>query len=204
MFLMKNSNIMGKYFISKRYNVKVEPNDDGTLKLTDLREQSYGQPLQDAGLLIASCGGIQKFLELCISEDRYKEIKDFRDFRNTPEGKAQLEAQRAASAENQRLALEKRNKEREAEYNELLAKYQVIPSTVENIRIVLRYLNTKNWGGWELPKMTIGYTAHQYDCDGKQASAMKLDKLIDDGYDGVSDRFCVGAPRGYLNKYTRL
>lgn len=197
---------MEKFFISKKYNVKVEQNADGTLKVTDLSEQFKGQPLQNAGLLIASCGGREKFLALCITPERYKEIKDFRDFKNTPEGKAQLEAQRAASAEAQRVAIEKRNKERATAYQELLESCNgVIPTTYDNIGIVLRYLNTINWGVWELPKMTIGYSCNQYDCDGKQASTMILDKKIDIFGDGTEfeNKFQVGAPHGHLMKYRR-
>ena len=71
--------------------------------------------------------------------------------------------------------------------------------------IVLRYLNTINWGGWELPKMTIGYICNQYDCEGKIATTMKLDESIklyeDDNETGYM--FQVGAPVGHLTKYRR-
>lgn len=77
------------------------------------------------------------------------------------------------------------------------------PSTIENIRILLLYLNDKNWGAWELPAMEIGYTCNQYDCDGRIATTITLDRRID--YRGRKEkRFVVGAPRGHLSKYQRL
>lgn len=102
----------------------------------------------------------------------------------------------------------KRNREsrkRKADYETLLARSEngVIETTYENIGIVLRYLNTQNWGGWKLPKMTIGYACHQYDCDGKIATTMKLDEAIE-VYDGEKESmFQTGAPHGHLQKYCR-
>jgi hypothetical protein len=193
-----------KYFISKKIRASVERNADGTLKLTDLSGK-IPQPLANAGALIMSFGSIDGFLARCVDEAQYKAFLENQAYLASPEYKAQREAQRAAAAERQRVATAEKNAAIKAKYDALLAQNNgVIPTTAENVAIVLRYLNTRNWGGWELPKMTIGYTCSQYDCDGKQASAMKLDKAIPDGYDGKSDKFCVGAPRGYLNKYTRI
>ena len=191
-----------EYFISKKYRVSVEKNTDGTLLIKDVDTK---EPITDAGLLICSVGGIDKFLAHCLTEAKFQEIQTFEAYKKTPEYQAQLAEQRAASMECERLAQERKNTEIEKEYKDLLYTYGgVIPTTVDNLKIVLRYLNTKNWGGWELPKMTIGYSASQYDCEGKQATAIKLEQAIDDGYDGKSSRFCVGAPRGHLNKYTRI
>lgn len=193
-----------KYFISKRIRASVERNADGTLKLTDIAGATHA-PLKDAGALIKSFGCIDKFLEHCVDEAKYNEFLENQAYLASPEYKAQREAQRAAAATQRAAAAEQKAASAKSAYEDLLTRSNgIIPSTVENIAIVLRYLNTKNWGGWELPKMSIGYTCSQYDCDGKQASAMKLDKKIDDGYDGKSDKFVIGAPRGYLNKYTRL
>lgn len=90
----------------------------------------------------------------------------------------------------------------EAERNAEWAKIkdlEVIPSTLENIRTVLLHLNSQNWGGWVLPKMSISYSVNQYDCDGVSASTMKLDKPVD------GDKlFKVGGKRGHLNKYRSL
>lgn len=191
---------MKKYFISKKIRASVERNADGTLKLTDLSGK-VPQPLINAGALIMSFGSIDKFYDRCVDEAAYQDFLKNKAYLASPEYKAQREAQREA----QRAATAEKTAAITKAYEDLLAKNNgVIPTTAENVATVLRYLNTRNWGGWELPKMTIGYTCSQYDCDGKQASAMRLDKAIPDGYDGKSDKFCVGAPRGYLNKYTRI
>lgn len=93
----------------------------------------------------------------------------------------------------------------EAEYNELL-KSQPIPATIENLQIVLRYLNTVNWGSWKLPVLTIGYSSNQYDCDGKTATTIKLDEPISDPERGIENQtmFQHGAPRGHLKNYQRI
>lgn len=90
----------------------------------------------------------------------------------------------------------------EAERNaawEAIKDLEVIPSTIENIRTVLLHLNSTNWGGWKLPKMSISYSAAQFDCDGEQAATMKLDEAVEG-----SKMFKVGGKNGHLNKYTRL
>jgi hypothetical protein len=79
----------------------------------------------------------------------------------------------------------------------------VIPATVDNIRTLLNHLNSNNWGGWTLPKLSIGYSANQYDCDGQSATTITLDEKIE--FEGeLVDKFVVGAPRGHLNKYQML
>lgn len=98
-----------------------------------------------------------------------------------------------------RLAIEEA---RSIAFRDLLARGTPIPTTYETIGIVLRYLNTMNWGGWDLPPMTIGYRCNQYDCDGKQASTMILDEPID-VFGELIDKFVVGAPTGHLIKYHR-
>lgn len=79
----------------------------------------------------------------------------------------------------------------------------VLESNPANICLLLEFLNTQNWGGWELPKMTIGYSCAQYDCDGKQATTIKLDEPIE--YNGkLVSRFEVGAPHRHLMKYQKI
>jgi len=77
---------------------------------------------------------------------------------------------------------------------------KVFNANLENIRRILLYLNSMNWGVWQLPKMTCGYSAHQYDCDGHQASTITLDKPIDYYGEKVS-KFKVGGGRLHLTKY---
>lgn len=98
-----------------------------------------------------------------------------------------------------------REKKEEDDYKSLLA-LPVIPATVKNIRILLRYLNTCNWGTWELPELSVGYICLQYDCDGKQATTIQLDSPISDSDECVENEtmFVVGNPRGHLTQYRRL
>lgn len=77
---------------------------------------------------------------------------------------------------------------------------KVFDVNLENIRRILLYLNSMNWGVWQLPKMTCGYSAHQYDCDGHQASTITLDEPIDYYGEKVS-KFKVGGGRLHLTKY---
>jgi len=74
---------------------------------------------------------------------------------------------------------------------------KVFDANIENIRRILLYLNSMNWGVWQLPKMTCGYSAHQYDCDGHQASTITLDKPIDYYGEKVS-KFKVGGGVDYI------
>ncbi|MFA5689911.1 MAG: hypothetical protein WC959_12360 [Kiritimatiellales bacterium] len=88
----------------------------------------------------------------------------------------------------------------QAEKRAALLKMAVIPTTIENLSLVLEHLNTQNWGTWNLPQMTIGYSAHQYDCDGKQISTITLDRPIE--FCGrMETRFKSGSKRGHLEKY---
>ena len=84
----------------------------------------------------------------------------------------------------------------------MLEKYEgkAIDTTAENLRILMRYLQTINWGVWELPRLTQGYSANQYDCDGKTAVTITLDQGIES--DGkIIRKLQYGAPIRYLPKY---
>ena len=89
-----------------------------------------------------------------------------------------------------------------------LIKKGSIPSTIENIKLIATVLSEQNWGSWELPKMTIGYSANQYDCDGKIAVTIILDKPIEfkDYFENKmkESKFSFGTPRGHLEKYYKL
>lgn len=107
------------------------------------------------------------------------------------------------------LAADKERKERnekiqkahEAEIEEAKKLFQldVIETNIENLRKVMMVLNAQNWGSWRLPKMSIGYSANQYDCDGKTATTIKLDKPVDG-----KTMYSFNAPRGHLTKYTNI
>lgn len=185
----------------------VEQNADGSLTIT----YDGVNRINNAGMFINQMGGIPGVLARC--EERDYTLEDFKD--------SCMEQNRLKKELHERRhqeALEREakwNAERVAKYEALVAQYegQAIPTTYENIGIILRYLNTKNCGGWELPKMTIGYSCNQYDCDGKTASTMKLDEPIDIRDDEekaeegslpeMVSMFQVGAPHGHLNKYHR-
>lgn len=149
----------------------------------------------NAGQLIKDNGGVENFLSLCFGEDEFEKRLESIRYASSPERLAVLE-QRKAERE------EKMKAEREKEYLDLLGEKGYIETTYENIGIVLRYLNCRNWGSWELPKMTIGFRCNQYDCDGKTASTMILDTPID-VYGDKESMFVVGAPVGHLMKYRR-
>lgn len=111
----------------------------------------------------------------------------------------ELSAKNRAQRHSENEILKSENdKRKEAEWNSI-KDMEVIPATLENIRIVLQYLNGMNWGGWKLPKMSIGYSAAQYDCDGVLASTMSFNSPIEG-----QTKFKVGGKNGHLNKYQAL
>ena len=85
-------------------------------------------------------------------------------------------------------------------FEEIIKSKIVTESTIDNISTLLWGLNAINWGVWpRLPKMTIGYSVNQYDCDGKIATTIKLDKKVDG-----ETKYKVGGKRNHLNKYSQL
>ncbi|MBQ8482835.1 MAG: hypothetical protein IJ504_00860 [Bacteroidales bacterium] len=76
--------------------------------------------------------------------------------------------------------------------------------TPENIRIVLAYLNTVNWGTWDLPKTDRPATFQQYVYDGHIVTTLSLETPVE--YRGMSVmHFKHGTcPRGHLTKYTSI
>jgi hypothetical protein len=102
-----------------------------------------------------------------------------------------------------------KNKEIDARHineEQELLKNQPIETTVDNLILVMRHLLRSNWGSWELPEMTIGYRAAQYDCDGVTAITVCLDEPISDEEHLVENEtmFSYGNPNRYLKKYRRL
>lgn len=97
----------------------------------------------------------------------------------------------------------RRNQEITAAYD-AIKDLRPVPATIENITAILRYYKMQEAVDDLLP-MTIGYSCNEYDCDGKYAVAIKLDRPIVYNEDGdMSDRFVCGAPRGHLVKYKRV
>ena len=177
------------YFTSKK-SFLVEQNAGGTLLIT---KTSTMKPLENAGAFIVSQGGIEAILAKCkeVTEEQFAEDR-----------KQLLLRHEQAKQRSQELAMGNR-KRHEEEYNAVFSGDVAVETTVENIRILLRYLNDINWGVWQLPSMTIGYSCHQYDCDGKTATTIKLDRPIE--YRGEKfTQFQYGAPSGHLRDYYRI
>lgn len=175
-------------------------NEDGSLFITSDGVNS----IPNAGQFILSMGGIQKVLDRCTEEITLEEFK-------VRAAARQAQRQYAIDHKSDMIAAQRRrDAEKAAEqiaryqalYNELLATSHegIIEATYENISIVLAFLNTCSWGSWNLPKMTIGGSFNQYDCDGKLATTLTLNRAIDVDGEMVS-KFVFGAPLGHLNKY---
>lgn len=176
------------YFTSKK-SFLVEQNPDGTLLIT---KTSTMKPLENAGSFIVSQGGIDAILSKC---------KEVTDEQFLEDRKQLLMRNEQAKQHSQELALANR-KHHEQAYLSVFSG-DTVEATVENIRILLCYLNDINWGVWQLPSMTIGYTCNQYDCDGKIATTLTLDTPIEYRGEQVT-QFQHGAPSGHLRHYHRL
>ena len=169
-------------------DLDVVVNNDGTITITCNHE-----PINNPGQFIHQMGGINAVLTRC---------KEY----TAAEWQAELEREQSAKLAAKvaaRQRCEQLIKEHELAYHEVFGVGDVVETTPKTIYILLSYLNDNNWGSWKLPKMSIGYRCNQYDCDGKQATTITLDKAID--YDGKPTRlFEVGAPIRHLIKYQKL
>ena len=137
-----------KILKTNKTDYKVVVNQDGTLTITDLRKNNAS--IQNPGALIMSMGGINGVLLRCeeISEEDYAE---------------ELEKQKVEKEETtQKIAKDRLERERQikSEFDEAFSN-EITECTIENITVLLRYLNSVNWGMWRLPKMTIGYSCLQ-------------------------------------------
>lgn len=140
-------------------------NLDGTLTLT-----KWGVPAEHAGKIIKNMGGIVAFMQRAeptgyssfdeVREDRERELDMIK------KRKAERFAQWAADAQSA--------------YKELVCMYpDEIPVTIGNLRIVLAYLHSQESWNWHLPDLSVGYSADQYDCDGRRLTAIRLDAPIE-------------------------
>lgn len=188
-----------KYLITKNKTYTVEETNNPAKPLI-VKRLGKDKEYENAGHMIKSLGGVDKFLSLCKDEAYYQQcLKNLEYFKS---GEYQeFEKARKAAAQNMKAQISER---RIKAYKELLASCgYIIETNPKNIAIVLAYLNEVNWGGWELPTMTIGYRCNQYDCNGKTATTMILDTPID--YHGeMCDKFVFGAPAGHLKNYRRI
>ena len=162
--------------------------NDGTISIT-----CEGKPINNPGQFILQMGGIDAVLARC---------KEY----TAAEWQAELEREQSAKLAAKvaaRQRCEQLIKEHELAYHEVFVVGDVVETTPKTIYILLSYLNDISWGSWVLPKMSIGYRCNQFDCDGKQATTITLDKAID--YDGRPTRcFEVGAPIRHLTRFQKL
>lgn len=188
-----------KILKTKSYYFGVELSADNSLKITAEYQHigngkwisCHSMPWPDAAAIIGSFGGVDKVLARCEDIDDLAAQVEGRNAANI----ASRERQAAADAEkvkNKYLRISE-------DYENAFVGKEVVESTLGNIAILLKFLNTMNWGVWKLPAMTIGYSCHQYDCDGKIAITIKLDEPVN-GYTKLS----YGAPRGHLTAYTNI
>lgn len=192
-----------KIFRTKRVIYRVEKNENGTLDI--YREyfslknmdswQHDGRKFDNAGSLIITAGGIDGMLSQCEDVENLEEM-----IAQMNVVKAEIRAK--AKAERERQATEKASMA-ETEYQRLFGVHDLVETNAKTVYILLRYLNNKNWGTWNLPKMTIGYQCNQYDCDGKTATTIKLDEPISVAGE-MGTMFQYGAPRGHLTNYERI
>ena len=188
-----------KIFKTSRVIYRVEKNESGTL---DIYRECYlnkslgawqkdGRRFDNAGSLIISAGGIDAMLEKCVDvEDVDMLIDSMNDT-----FQAELKARERMHA--------KWASETEAAYHHLFDGNDVVETNAKSVYVLLRFLNRQNWGLWKLPKMSIGYQCNQYDCEGKTATTIKLDKPIMVAGE-MGTKFQFGAPRGHLSKYARI
>ena len=193
------TNKMNLYFFTKKNVYQITKNDDGTVTF-------YPQDA-NAGNMIAQRGGVESFLSCCKEDARsYEEVLAERQ----QEQQAEKERKKAASQQRKKAEEEAIMKA----YSELLASYGmdinhidksvIIDATAKNLYTIMRYMQTTNWGIWKLPRLSQGYAANQYDCDGRTVVTVLLDKGIITKDGKLVRELQYGAPMGHLTKYTNI
>lgn len=171
--------------------IKVQKLENGQLLL----QYPSGAPVENAGSIIVSCGGIDGFLARC------REIEGTLD-EYVAEREAQKKAAKAEKKARQILTEIAERAAAKAAYDSLIDQFkgEPIPATMANIKVIAKYLQKCNWGMWgTLPRLTVGYAANQYECDGQKAITFIFDEPING-----STKFVFGAPAGHLAGYERL
>lgn len=149
-------------------------------------------PYPNVASAVKSAGGLDAFRARLISldeaEPRLSALAARKAKRAAREAVDRAKAEADAAAARLRLA--------EAE------KAGAIAPTQENIRDLL--LSVQHNCAWPLPQFEVGYSVNRYDCgNGKIAATAVFDTpMLINGQ--LTTRVCLGAPRGYLDKYTRL
>ena len=192
-----------KIFRTTRVIYRVEQNENGTLDIYreyySLKKMDHwnkdGRRFDNAGSLIITAGGIEGLLSKCEDVD---DIEGMIDRLNEEKKAVREKASQMRSRQYQ-----EQSDAAASEYHRLFDGVDVVGTTAKTVYALLRYLNTVNWGTWSLPKMSIGYTCNQYDCDGRTATTIKLDEPILVG-GSMGKQFVYGAPRGHLMRYERI
>ena len=181
---------MKTYFTTKRNAYQITVNENGKVV--------FYPECPDAASIIGQHGGVESFLSHCIEDSR--EYDEFAEaFRNR-----QLEAQIERKAQGEARAKAEREKITN-EYNNLVGDgSDPIEATAANLYIIMRYLNTINLGLWRLPRLSQGYRANQYSCNGKNATTITLDEGIKNDEGRIFKKFQYGAPSGHLTSYTNI
>lgn len=149
-------------------------------------------PYPNVANAVKSAGGLDAFRARLISLD---------------EAEARLSAEAAAKAKRDaQKAVDAAKAEADATAARLrlaeAEKAGPIAPTQANIRDLL--LSVQHNTAWPLPQFAVGYSVNRYDCgNGKVAATAVFDTpMLINGQ--LTTRVCLGAPRGYLDKYTRL
>lgn len=187
------------YYCTKKNVYLITKNDDGTL--------TFFPEEKNAGAIIMQRGGISQFLAYCIEDERtYDEFsKDVQLIK---------QKQREYRAE---MRLQNANAEKVAvanAYNAMLANYGMsianidksikIDATRDNLYTLMRYLRTIPLSQWQLPTLSQGYAANQYDCEGKVAVTITLNQGILSDDLKIIKKLQYGAPMGHLTNYTNI
>lgn len=193
-----HSNTSNAYYV-------VSQEEDGFVNMFTLSGKQLSQ--HEVGSFINGSGGFEAFIARVFEDERTPE-EILGEKIDRAKERDKLKADRRAFNAARLEAEAKRYRD---ELDDLIKQYdgQPIPATEDNIYIVARALQTENWGSWNLPKMTVGYRASQYDCDGKIAVTFVFDEPIPvyrmrTALGDSATKFAFGAPLGHLEKYYKL
>lgn len=170
---------------AKKANYFFTQNEDGSLNVT-----RWGEAIGNAGQIINALGGIEAMMNKAEATD-FESFEQVAEMRKAEMEKQQVLACAHATAKNAGIS----------KAYEALKSQGTIPVTIDNLRVVMAFLNSQNWGSWELPKMSIGYSANQYDCDGHQVTTITLDEAIECDGEMISKFKFGNAGRGHLEGY---
>ena len=187
------------FYCTKKNVYLITKNEDGTV--------TFFPEEKNAGSIIMQRGGLTGFLAHCIEDERsYEEFVADREL-IAKKQKEYREAMRLQSANAEREAVAK-------SYNEMLSRYGMsignidksvsIEANSENLHVLMRYLRSIPWGQWQLPTLSQGYSANQYDCDGKIAVTVILNNGIVTEDGKVIKKLQYGAPMWHLSNYTNI